>query len=117
MTDVGDGAGDDRMPVAPASVDHAAPAVWDGSLDDPLALASLSRELGVNDPQNDIDAHRGAIEARNTELLVQAPPVATDPGGGDDEDDDTPVEEPPAEPTNPIQSLLSSILSLLGLKI
>jgi len=26
MTDVGDGAGDDRMPVAPASVDHAAPA-------------------------------------------------------------------------------------------
>jgi len=65
-------------------VDHAAPAVWDGSLDDPLALASLSRELSVNDPQNDIDEHRGALEARNTELLVQAPPLAV----VDDDDDD-----------------------------
>jgi len=98
-------------------IDHAAPAVWDGSLDDPLALASLSRELGINDPQNDIDAHRGVVEARNTELLVQAPPLATTPGDDENEDDESPVEEPPAKAANPIQTLLSSILSLLGLKI
>jgi len=95
-------------------IDHAAPPVWDGSLDDPLALASLARELAVNDPQNDIDSHRGVPEARNTELLVQAPPVANDGGGSEEE---TPEDEPePAQPQNPIAALLSSILGLLGLR-
>ena len=83
-------------------------------MDDPLALASLARELAVNDPQNDIDAHRGVPEARNTELLVQAPPVATDGGGSEEE---TPEDEPePEQPQNPITALLSSILGLLGLR-
>lgn len=65
-------------------LDHAADVRWDQKLDNPLSLASLSRELAVNDPQNDIDAHRGVIEARNTELIVQAPKVKNTVVPGDD---------------------------------
>ncbi len=91
-------------------IDHAAPADWNGSLDSPVALASLSRVLAVNDPQNDIDSHRGKPEARNAELLVQAPPItSTPPGGGSNQ-----VPTTPPAPSDPISGLLAGILGLLG---
>jgi len=65
-------------------LDHAADARWDQKIDNPLSLASLSRELAVNDPQNDIDAHRGVKEARNAELIVQAPKIKSTVLPGDD---------------------------------
>ncbi len=61
-------------------VDSAAPARWDGSLDSPLALAALSRELAANDPQRwdrpgaGADRFRGARDDRNVELLLPRPP-------------------------------------------
>ncbi len=54
-------------------IDSAAPALWDGSLDSTLALASLSRELAANDPQLDPDDHRGSTADRNVELLLPFP--------------------------------------------
>ncbi|WP_229053232.1 TIGR03767 family metallophosphoesterase [Aeromicrobium sp. Leaf350] len=61
-------------------LDHAAPAAFDGNLDDPLSLAALSRELSANDPQADRDKYRGDVASRNVELLVQRPPgVGTTP--------------------------------------
>lgn len=48
-----------------------------GGLDDVLSLAGLSRELAVNDPQGGATAHRGRRDARNVELLLQAPVPAT----------------------------------------
>jgi len=60
-------------------VDSAAPAVWDGTLATPLALASLSRELAANDPQESArpdastDGLRGRVQDRNVELLLPKP--------------------------------------------
>ncbi|HET9499050.1 MAG TPA: TIGR03767 family metallophosphoesterase [Marmoricola sp.] len=53
-------------------IDHAAPADYAGDLSSTVSLASLSRELSVNDPQYN-PAARGALADRNTELLVGAP--------------------------------------------
>lgn len=66
-------------------LDAAAPLSYGGRLDSTAALASLARELSVNDPQSGKnDDSRGAVEDRNVELLVKAPfalsrttPVAT----------------------------------------
>jgi hypothetical protein len=58
-------------------IDSAAPAVWDGSLDSTLALASLSRELAANDPQVNADDHRGSATDRNVELLLPVPAALT----------------------------------------
>jgi len=54
-------------------VDHAAPPSYGGRLDDPIALAALSRELGANDWQAREDDKRGRRRDRNVELLVGAP--------------------------------------------
>lgn len=59
-------------------IDHAAPPRPGRRLDDPLALAALSRELAANDwqrpaPTATVDGRRGALEDRNVELLVAAP--------------------------------------------
>jgi metallophosphoesterase (TIGR03767 family) len=63
-------------------VDSAAPLAVPGSLDDPLALAALSRELAVNDWQErpaapgaagQPDGRRGKVEDRNVELIMRAP--------------------------------------------
>ncbi|RKR74480.1 metallophosphoesterase (TIGR03767 family) [Frondihabitans australicus] len=65
-------------------VDSAAATRWDGALDSPLALASLSRELAANDPQEsprtadptvlvDVDGLRGSLGDRNVELIVPFP--------------------------------------------
>ena len=44
----------------------------------PLDLASLSRELGLNDwqapqPAGGVDGRRGSVQDRNAELIVPAP--------------------------------------------
>ena len=64
---------DGTLSIFGTMIDSAAPAVWDGTLDSTLALASLSRELAANDPQVDADGHRGAASDRNVELLLPVP--------------------------------------------
>jgi metallophosphoesterase (TIGR03767 family) len=63
-------------------VDSAAPLAVPSSLDSPIALAALSRELAVNDWQErpaapgaagQPDGRRGKVEDRNVELIVRAP--------------------------------------------
>jgi metallophosphoesterase (TIGR03767 family) len=60
-------------------VDHAGPTSYGKHPRSPLELASLSRELGANDWQEQgkspagEDGRRGALEDRNVELLVPAP--------------------------------------------
>lgn len=60
-------------------VDSAAAPVWDGTLTTTLALASLSRELAANDPQESarpdasVDGLRGSVRDRNVELLLPKP--------------------------------------------
>jgi hypothetical protein len=72
-------------------VDSAAPLTVPADLHTPQALASLSRELSVNDWQERVaapgaagspDGRRGKVEDRNVELLVRAPfklPAASKP--------------------------------------
>jgi hypothetical protein len=62
---------DGTLSIFTTILDHAADAAWNGSLDDPLSLASLSRELSANDWQH-IDT--GTAEDLNTELIVKTPP-------------------------------------------
>ena len=74
--------GDGTLSIFATIIDHAAPESWPTSPTTPLALAALSRELGINDWQRDpetptVDGKRGALSDRNVELLVRAPfPVA-----------------------------------------
>jgi hypothetical protein len=53
-------------------LDHAGPADYGGDLSSTVTLASLSRELSVNDPHAKLDAAGLQID-RNTELLVAKP--------------------------------------------
>jgi metallophosphoesterase (TIGR03767 family) len=82
---------DGSLSVFGTIVDSDAPLAVPGSLDSPLALAALSRELAVNDWQErpaapgaagQPDGRRGKVEDRNVELLLRAPfalPAATTP--------------------------------------
>jgi metallophosphoesterase (TIGR03767 family) len=63
---------DGTMSIFTTILDHAGPASYDGRLSSTLALASLSRELAVNDPQLD-PTLPGTPTDRNTELLVGKP--------------------------------------------
>jgi metallophosphoesterase (TIGR03767 family) len=63
---------DGSLSIFTTIIDHAAPAQPGTDLSSTLALASLSRELSVNDPQANLAA-RGVLGDRNTELLVGAP--------------------------------------------
>jgi metallophosphoesterase (TIGR03767 family) len=63
---------DGTLSIFTTVIDHAGPADYAGNLASPVALAGLSRELSVNDPQVKLDA-RGTVADRNTELLVGAP--------------------------------------------
>ena len=60
-------------------IDHVAPTSYGKRPKSPLELASLSRELGANDWQEEDrspkgeDGRRGRLEDRNVELLVPAP--------------------------------------------
>lgn len=66
---------DGSLSIFTTMLDHAGPAAYGGRLGDPIVLAGLARELAVNDWQLRDDDLRGAVEARNVELLVQAPPA------------------------------------------
>ncbi|MCF2528447.1 TIGR03767 family metallophosphoesterase [Yinghuangia soli] len=70
---------DGTLSVFGTIVDSAAPPSNSGRLDDPIALAALSRELAANDWQERDrkdpaeDGKRGAAGDRNVELLLPAP--------------------------------------------
>jgi metallophosphoesterase (TIGR03767 family) len=69
---------DGTLSVIATIIDTAAPPSFRGRLSDSRDLASLSRELGMNDwqgpqPVGDVDGRRGAVQDRNVELIVPAP--------------------------------------------
>jgi metallophosphoesterase (TIGR03767 family) len=69
---------DGTLSVIATIVDTAAPPSYGGNVADPLSLASLSRELGINDwqapaPSGVVDGRRGTVLDRNVELIVPAP--------------------------------------------
>jgi hypothetical protein len=56
--------------------DHAAPPSWPANPTTPIQLASLARELAINDPQrsaetSSTDGKRGMVSDRNVELMVR----------------------------------------------
>ncbi len=63
---------DGTLSIFTTIVDHAGGADYQGDLGSTVSLASLSRELSVNDPQANPNAS-GQQTDRNTELLVTAP--------------------------------------------
>ena len=69
---------DGTLSVIVTIVDTAAPPSFGGRLASPADLASLSRELGINDwqapkPAGGVDGRRGSVQDRNAELIVPAP--------------------------------------------
>jgi metallophosphoesterase (TIGR03767 family) len=62
---------DGTLSIFTTILDHAAEAAWDGTLETPLALASLSRELSANDWQH---MDTGGAGDLNAELIVKTPP-------------------------------------------
>lgn len=75
---------DGTLSVFATLIEHAAPASTSSVSPDPLVLASISRELAHNDPQEREAARLGPAEARNVELLLAAPfELSSLPGGGD----------------------------------
>lgn len=71
-----DGDGREALSIFTTVLDIDAPLSNGGDLSSPRALASLARELAVNDLQVD-ESHRGSAKDRNAELLLPAPfPVA-----------------------------------------
>ena len=70
---------DGTLSIHATIVDHAGPASAADPLADPVALASLSRELGGNDwqertrPKPEVDGRRGSAHDRNVELVMPAP--------------------------------------------
>lgn len=75
--------GDDTLSIFGTIIDSAAAATWNGKIDTPINLASLSRELAANDPQEaarpdpSVDGLRGAAADRNVELLIPRPAILT----------------------------------------
>ncbi len=73
--------GDQTLSIFGTIVDSAAPTTWNGKLDSALDLASLSRELAANDPQESarpdpsVDGLRGTAADRNVELVLPRPAV------------------------------------------
>ena len=65
---------DGTLSIFTTILDHAAEATWDNSINSPLALASLSRELSANDDQHAKDGLAGNEPDLNTELIVRKPP-------------------------------------------
>ncbi|GAA1737040.1 TIGR03767 family metallophosphoesterase [Aeromicrobium alkaliterrae] len=98
-------------------LDHAAPAAFDGDLDNPVSLAALSRELSANDPQTDRAKYRGEVTSRNVELLVQRPPgVGTTPAvvpGTVTNPTPAPTAPPAPAPAAGIQGVLTSLINTL----
>lgn len=69
--------GDGTLSIFTTILDHIAGTSWNAlTIQNPVGLAALARELAVNDPQLDPQAHRGTPLDRNVELLVPAPVLA-----------------------------------------
>jgi len=68
---------DGSLSIFATMLDHNGPAAYGGRLNTPAALASLARELAVNDWQQRGAGLLGKANARNVELLVGAPSVVT----------------------------------------
>ena len=64
---------DGTLSIFTTMVDHSGPASYGGNTSGPVQLASLGRELAVNDPQERTDSRRGQLADRNLELLVAKP--------------------------------------------
>ena len=70
---------DSTLSIFGTIIDSAAATTWNGNLDTTLNLASLSRELAANDPQENarpdpaVDGLRGAAADRNVELIWPRP--------------------------------------------
>lgn len=64
---------DGTLSIFATMLDHGAPLAFNGSLDDPIQLAALSRQLAANDWQEQDNNRRGARTDRNVELVVRAP--------------------------------------------
>lgn len=80
---------DGTMSIFGTIIDSAGGARWNGSLHSTTALASLARELAVNDPQERAappksaalpDGRRGTEADRNVELIVRTPFALTPSG-------------------------------------
>jgi metallophosphoesterase (TIGR03767 family) len=67
---------DGTLSIFTTMLDHGGPAAYGGRLGDPVSLAGLSRELSANDWHERDSDRRGALEARNVEMLVAAPVLA-----------------------------------------
>lgn len=109
--------GDGTWSIFTTLLDHAAPASFDGDLDNPVSLAALSRELSANDPQSDLATARGDVGSRNVELLVQRPPGVggagvTVPGTVTTPAQTSPTSPAPA-PLAGLQGVLTSLLNTL----
>jgi metallophosphoesterase (TIGR03767 family) len=65
---------DGTLSIFTTTIDHAARASYGRQTNDPVELASISRELAANDWQVDVVPKSGDPDDRNTELLVPAPP-------------------------------------------
>ncbi|MFC4495770.1 TIGR03767 family metallophosphoesterase [Streptomyces ovatisporus] len=77
-----DAAGEEALAIFTTVLDIDAPLSGGGDLGSPRALASLARELAVNDIQLD-ETQRGEVDDRNAELLLPAPfPLAGLKGAG-----------------------------------
>ncbi len=63
---------DGTLSIFTTILDHAGPADYRGDLSSTVSLASLSRELSVNDPHAKLEAAGKPVD-RNTELLVGKP--------------------------------------------
>lgn len=63
---------DGTLSIFTTMLDHAGPASH-SSLVDTVQISSLARELSANDPQTRSAAQEGAVEDRNTELLIKNP--------------------------------------------
>ena len=64
---------DGTLSIFTTMLDHAGPASHGGTLADSVHLAALARELSANDPQQRSAAQEGAVDDRNTELLLPNP--------------------------------------------
>lgn len=64
---------DGTLSIFTTMLDHAGPASCGGRTDTPVALASLGRELAMNDWQSRTAGREGVAAARNAELLVGKP--------------------------------------------
>jgi metallophosphoesterase (TIGR03767 family) len=97
---------DGTLSIFTTILDHAAPVTFDGDLQSPLSLASLSRELSANDWQ--LSGLEGEADDLNVELLINTPPgyatTATCPVDPTPTPTPTPTTPTPA-PTAPQQDI------------